>query len=967
MTKFSVALCGGASLLAMATSAFAQQTTTTAPAATPEIVVTGSRIIRNGYSAPTPVTVATTEDLAATTPSSIPDGLNKLPEFAGSALTSGSTNIVGGTGGGSAILNGGNYLNLRNMGEIRTLVLLDGRRVPGTAINDQVDTNTLPQMLIQRVDIVTGGASAVYGSDAVVGVVNFILDKNFNGLKVFGQEGISTYGDDRSYRFGVAAGTELFGRIHVEGSFEQYQSNGVDNKQDRPWSSPLSVYVGSGTVANPYTLIQNPRLTTSTNGGLITKGPASLVGQQFLANGQLGAFNPGLTTPTSTIQIGGDGGYQQNVALTTPLETDQGFLRADFDLTPNVKAYLQFSDAESHVDSVNGGGGTVINATIFSGNPYLPAAAQAALAGANSSFNFSKVANDLNIGSSTHQLTGNLSLTAGVTGKTFGDFVWDAYYTHGQGIVDYKTNNGIYYPNLYAALDAVNGPNGPVCRVSTTAYASLYPGCAPLNLFGAGNESAQALAFIRRNTEWDAVSLLDDFAASVSGDAFNDWAGPVSVAANVEYRAQSLQESSPNDPLIQVPQINYNTSGSTPVPVSYVGLTPEAAGVPIPASAYSASVQSKQYGSESVWEVSGETVVPLLKDMIFAKSADVSAAVRYTDYSTSGPAVTWKVGLNYQPVEDLRIRVTESRDIRAPTLFDLYAAKGISQIGLSDPLTGVSQPVNQYTGGNPNLVPEVSYTTTAGFVYSPSWLPRFRMSLDYYNMNMTNVITSTNGSNSAIIGQCDASGGTSPVCAAIVRPFPISNTTAANFPTYITNYSINAATAYTHGIDIEASYNFMLADVIKNAPGRFDLRLLEAYQPVLILQNYPGAPLTSLIGVAGASASRLTTTADYQIGPFSLEWEMRYLSSQNRGGSITTVYAQPPLPGIFYHDLNATYRFKADGHDMQLYVVVDNLLNQPARVSPLTNFTGNPGGNSANILGDDPIGRYFTLGFRAQY
>jgi iron complex outermembrane receptor protein len=183
--KFTAALFGGASFLALAFPAFAQDASTTVPAAAAPssqleaVVVTGSRIVRNGYAAPTPVTVAPLQEIQQTTPSNIPDALNKLPQFAGSV----SQNSIANNQATNSSATSGNFLNLRSFGVIRTLVLLDGQRVPATNFNGQVDTNTLPQMLVQRVDVVTGGASAVYGSDAVTGVVNFVLDTKFNGLK----------------------------------------------------------------------------------------------------------------------------------------------------------------------------------------------------------------------------------------------------------------------------------------------------------------------------------------------------------------------------------------------------------------------------------------------------------------------------------------------------------------------------------------------------------------------------------------------------------------------------------------------------------------------------------------------------------------------------------------------------------------------------------------------------------------
>ena len=179
------------------------------------VTITGSRVIASNDESPTPVISIPTAEMNAITPSDLPDGLNKLPVFAGSRNQR--------TVGGSTINWPGNFLDLRDFGFNRTLILLDGRRVPYTDSNGDVDANTLPQALVSRVDIVTGGASAVYGSDAITGVVNFVIDKHFEGLKLTAQAGISGYGDDASWKAGIVAGTDFDGtRGHVEASYEHY-------------------------------------------------------------------------------------------------------------------------------------------------------------------------------------------------------------------------------------------------------------------------------------------------------------------------------------------------------------------------------------------------------------------------------------------------------------------------------------------------------------------------------------------------------------------------------------------------------------------------------------------------------------------------------------------------------------------------------------------------------------------------
>jgi outer membrane receptor protein involved in Fe transport len=943
----TAALFGGGGLLAlmMASPALAQ----TAPPAKAQpseletVVVTGTRI-HNGFAAPTPVTVASAEQLLQTTPSNIPEALNKLPQFAGSTTSAGTGN---GTGSGPPTVQGGNYLNLRSFGAIRTLILQDGRRVPPTTLNGQVDTNTLPQMLVKRVDVVTGGASAVYGSDAVTGVVNFVIDTRFTGLKAQVQTGISDRRDAPSTKLGIAGGGDLFDRGHVVWSFEHYQNAGIKLHEDRDYGVHVPVYTGAGTAANPFVLTYDARLSGSAYGGLVTSGPFR--GQQFSGSGALAPFNAGTPTRTNGIAVGGDGAYYTGLSLTAPVRTDQGFGRFEYEFTDDVLGYVQVSGSEARTRNFLASNAPPNALTIFSGNPYLPASAQALLtAGVVPSFTMSRLSRDLAGDSTLDQLTNALAVTAGLSGRLFNKYNWEAYYTHGEARLRSHLLNNINYPRMYAALDAVRDPSGAiVCRVSLT-NPGLYPGCQPLNLFGTNNESAAAKAYIYGDTRWQAVNKVDDIAASISGEVFRNWAGPVSAAFNYEYRSQSLAETSDSSPLIAP---------------SFTGIRLGVA----PTSVWAYATQGPQAGGNHVWEVSGETVFPLLRDAPFVRRLEVNGAVRYTDYSSSGTVTTWKAGLNYEPVEGVRFRFTESRDIRAPTLFDLYSGTTISILNVNDPHTGVNNVISVQGGGNPNLLPEVARTSTAGVVYSPTWLPRFQVSLDYYNILITNAIATINGASTAVLQECEASGGTSPLCATIVRPHPFSDHSAANFPTLVYNLNQNIAQTYTHGIDVEASYNLDLAELGAPLPGLVDLRLLYAYQPVLKARTFPTAQLTNAAGVAGLSATRVQALIGYTEGPFSMDWQVRYLSKQARSGNPLQIYADPDLPSRTYVDVNLGYRFKVAGHDTQAYFVVNNLFDEAPRVSPSTTFTGIPGFGTPTVVGDDAIGRYYTVGLRIRY
>jgi outer membrane receptor protein involved in Fe transport len=935
-SKSAVGLFCGVSVLAIAPYAMAQDASQV-----DSVVVTATRIQTNGYAQPTPVTVAPVAQLMETTPTTIADALNKLPEFNGSTQAAGNSS----TGGPSTVYTG-NFLNLRNMGAVRTLILLDGRRVPATSVSGSTDTNTLPQMLVQRVDVVTGGASAVYGSDAVTGVVNYILDTRMKGLKFQVQKGISDRNDVPMFRFGVAGGVSLFGdRGHFIFSAEHYQNAGLKRAADRDFNNKQYGFLGAGTVANPYVLAQNLRVSTASWGGLATSGP--FAGQQFVGPGNLAPFNPGTPTQNAGIAIGGDGSYTYDAAVGTAQRYDQVFGRFEYEFSPNVTGYMQLGWSESGNSNYARNNNPELALTIFSGNPYLPTNAQAALTAANAaSFVMGRTPRDIVINGNLFQRNNAINFTTGLMGTAFEKFKWETYYTHGESRVRSRRQNNLNWSNFYAALDAVRDPAGNiVCRVTLT-NPGVFPGCQPINMFGQRNQSQLALDYIYQDTNFQILNKLDDVAATISGDVIQGWAGPLSVALNAEYRQQSVAQTSnatPNDPI--------NLTGVR------LGRAPTLL--------WAFDAVGPQYGQNSVWETSAEAALPLIVDAPFAKRLDVSGAVRYTKYSSSGSVETWKVGLNYQPFEDLRFRLTESRDIRAPTLSDLYSGQTVQLITLTDSHTNTSRATTLVSSGNLALLPEIARTSTVGAVYRPSWIPRFQMSVDYYNIAINNAIGALAGNNADVQRECEDSGGASDLCSLFVRPLPFSDHTAANFPTFVRSTSLNAAVTHTHGIDVETSYNFPLSAL--SLPGRVDLRVLYSYQPVLKTRTLATSPVQNTAGAAGLAAHRATLLAGYTAGPFNVNWQTRYSSSVKRSGNVALVFVDPDLPSYTIHDLSFGYRFKAGGSNLQASVSISNLFDKQPRLSPGPNNTGTPGGFGPAVPGDDQIGRYYTFSLRGQF
>src|SRR4051812_32156529 len=381
----------GAAFAVLPSAVYAQATGNSVESVT----VTGSRVISDAANSPTPLTIVSTDDLKATTPTSLPDGLNKLPVFQGSQ-------IVGRPGDGSHNFSS-STLNLRNFGAQRTLVLLDGHRLTPSNDDGTVDVDTIPQMLISRVDVVTGGASAVYGSDAVTGVVNFVLNKKFEGVKFDINTGLSTYADAMSYNLGAAAGTELFGgRGHFETAVEWRHRDPV-NQSARPYGPTLLAdsagLAGTGTAANPFNRIENARRPNSTFGGLVQPAPGCVpacplaASMQFSSSGTLVPFFPGVTgatdangnktAGTSNFNSGGDGAYNPYGQVFNGYHQGALFARFSYDLTDNINFYIQGQASEAYSfgwyfpQKIQPG---VNQAAIFyKNNPFLSAATQTQL------------------------------------------------------------------------------------------------------------------------------------------------------------------------------------------------------------------------------------------------------------------------------------------------------------------------------------------------------------------------------------------------------------------------------------------------------------------------------------------------------------------------------------------------------------------------------------------------------------
>lgn len=935
---FGLLLAGASSMVWCSAAQAQDQKPTGGAAAAPanEIVVTGSRVITNGDKSPTPVTVVGVQALQAVQPSTLSDNLNQLPVFAGSRSQYG--NPSGATGAA-------NQLNLRNLGANRNLLLFDGHRIPPTLSDGTVDSDMVPQMLIQRVDVVTGGVSAVYGSDAVSGVVNFVPDRKFNGLKMQAQAGISKYGDGAQQDAGIAFGRSLFGGSgHFEASYEYRNDDGVLSRASRPWNPQWSV-VGLGTAANPYTLAPNVRLSTTTFGGLITSGVFS--GMNFKTNGVLSPFVHGTGAAGSPlVEIGGDGAYYDD-SMKAPLRSHQMFARFDQDVSDSIHAYADFAGVLK-VNKQYQASPMLSNVTMSSGNAFLAPAYQAQLAAAGQgTFKMSEFMQDAPRLVAESDLNSFL-WNAGLEGK-LSKYHWAVSYQHGYTQQTSITHNNINQQHLWAALDAVKNPatGQVVCNVTLT-NPNADPGCQPLNLFGSTAASSDAINYILADTSTVTHTIVNDAEASFAGSPFSTWAGPVNMAISGEFRTQSLSSNTnaPTSLLADCTGIRYNcTSGAT---------------------LYQQTSANLAKVSQVVKEVAVEVDAPLLKDSAVARSLSVNGAARYTAYKTSGNYWTWKVGLDWQVTDSLRLRATKSRDIRAPSLNDLYAPQTVTPSLLQDLLTNKAVTVPVYAGGNPNLKAEIGNTITAGVVWKPA--PAFSVALDYYNIRITNALSVEKGNVAADQQACYASGGSSPYCELQVRPGGFTDTSAANTVTGFYSRNINLALIKTHGFDLEMNYR----SAIFAKP--FSARLFANYQPELSFVT----PLTTIAhaGVVYDTNSlypspKWSATALLHYEPIhnvAIDMMERWRSSMTQQTLPNQIWTNPQVPSFYTTNLNLTWTVDKGAHGdvggkFDFFLNISNLFD--ATPPPAAYYNSpQPGQFGGWAIGDDPMGRYFTIGVR---
>jgi len=997
----------------------------TPPAAVAEVVVTGSRIRQqSGMTTPVPVTTVAVQDLAALNPSaSIADQLDKLPQIFQTESAQRSSGALFGNAGGT-------YLNLRGLESKRTLVLLDGSRVVEDDRGGTVNVGVFPVGLIKSVDIITGGASAQYGADAVGGVVNFVLDRTFEGLKANASAGITEEGDGFSRKFGIAAGAR-FGKLHVTGSVDY---NRIDQIMRDPtklgdwfqrWgfvSNPA--YISASATPNvpqrltlpnvisslhsPYGRIDTAYSALSPTTGLGTKTVPtfSYLNDVFTPDGKsLVSFVPGSPSAGAggTQSMAGGPEYAAaNAAFPggpygAEVREPNAFMGFRYDVTDNFRLIAQALYGQSESNQYHQRGlphmQDIWYSTIYSGNPFLPAALQQAMTAQNVvAFKMLKLGQIPGLQNwaddqTDHNVHTMLTWNIGAEADFWSDWQARINWQVGRSHKFTEVLGDLRVDREFLALDAVTGPNGtPICRVqlynptpaqlagapsiqghlnklgqqiaSPVGLDNTISGCVPLDAFGQGNVSQAARDYLTQ-AKWGISDVHQHFGeAMMTGKLVDGWAGPISTAFGVTYRKEELVQT-PYPPDVEAlgPPLNAPQLGIQGIPPGFTGGSP---------NLIQFSTVPPIAGDYNVKEAFVELQLPLLK-FSTGQRLDSDLAFRESRYSSSGSVEAYKFGLDFRAYSDLRLRSTWSRDVREPTFAERFDSQGSGGSVFDPAPVGINGAPNQsfqitsVAVGNPNLKPEKADTLTLGAVFTPSFklLDGLQLSADYYSIRVRDAIGQLGIQN--IVNYCWT--GQTVLCQYVQRD-PL----AGNTLTRVFNPYLNIAQVKVRGIDFEAQYlahPTLLPRVSQTLAIRgFAARLLERSNVPT-----PGAPQVRVDGgfdPNGANGPVLYPTwkGNMSVAYTAGSWTGEVLEEWIGVSSINTTWINGVdvdnnfLPNYFNTNLKLAYDSDFKDHPYQVALFITNLLNRdPMRIPSYNSRTG------SQTVSDnyDAYGRSYTL------
>lgn len=908
------------------------------------VVVTGSRVARSGFDNPTPTTVLNAEQIARTGLNDIGDVLLQTPQISVGLGASNDTfqRDIGAT-----------FVNLRGLGTNRTLVLVNGRRrVSGSREGSQVDVSSIPATMVERVEVITGGASAVYGADAVSGVVNIILKDDYEGFNVTGRLGIADRGDAATYMISANGGGTFADDRGSASIGLTYQKSDILRYTDRDYTS------GAGAL----TFVTNPDNTGPADGipdRIVINDPHTIGNAYvptFVVGGQRYFYDDALVPLSNpncygAVCSGGPYGYNSRERnLRNPREAFAAIGGLTFELSPAVTAFVDFEFSYSGTNT-NGQSYFDSSLRLSRDNPTLPTAVTALMDANN--------LQTLTVGYEGEDIYGNKQYTnsrytytaaTGLRGQIFDRINWEAFYQYGRRDQDYKIANTRIESRFFEAVDAVLDPltGQAVCR-SATARAA---GCTAISVFDGPLTDAQQ-AYYQHTFQRDVTNEQTLIGVQATGKLFDLPGGALSVAVGGEYRKDELRTV---DDGLGARGLLYRTDNG---------------GAPVNASS-------------EVKEAFAEVVMPLLKDIPFIRSLQIEGAVRYSDYSTIGSTLAWKLGGEWAPIDALRFRMTRSRSVRAPNIVELFSpdtlgtlnitadpcdaaqinlapnresncrALGIP-VGWTDPAAALALPTA--LGGNPDLTEETSNSLTAGVVFSP--LPGLRISADYWQIRINDAIQTLDGN--TIVENCvDSASIDNAFCPLVSRgnlpgladPYAVSR---------IDLRQINIGRLDARGVDVAVNYNTPLDRIKSGWGGNISLTATVTYLDQLEEFVDVNDPTSLLIenGEFDDPTWRGTFNAAYRQGGLNLSWNLRYIGSSSLDVQRTDEYnGNLKVAERFYNDVFVSYRLPGD---LTLQLGVNNLFDVKPPRTPST-YTGAFDGSLY-----DNVGRFLYVGFSKNF
>lgn len=952
------------------------------------IVVTGSRIARPDLISASPVQVIGALDIDNSGTPNIQSLLLQNPTFGTPGISRTNSNFSTSSAGVATV-------DLRNLGSDRTLVLVDGRRfVAGVPGSSTVDLNNIPAQFIESVEILTGGASAIYGSDAVAGVVNIKYKKNFQGVEIGGQVGTSERGDNSQRQLNLTIGGNFDDNKGNVIAYVGYTREGAVFSRDRPRSAIDQASTGAFVTGDPADFFN---ITTPFFSSFAPQGRIFVGNTQFTYDAA-GNLVEGFSTNGSATR--GANGFNRSAFRTIAIPTERYLFatRANYEVDEAFNVFLEGTYASTQVTTelepfpldsagVNGifpasGGRFPIenfvpgpNGTqVLARNPLVPLRIFNAATDRDGDglrdLNFTRRLSDFgNRGSTVDRDT--FRLVAGANGKISDDWTYEAYYTYGQTKEAQENNGQVNVLNFRNALDVVPDAFGrPVCR-DAQARAQ---GCVPADVFsGTGSIGAAASAYITAPSSLTSFTSQSVAAANVAGSLVDLPAGPLGVSFGVEYRREASRQTF--DALTNAGLNGGNRLANTA-------------------------------GKFNVKEGFAEVVIPILKDQPFFNMLTLSAAGRVSDYSTTGTSYSYNGSVEWAPIPDLRFRATYARSTRAPNIGELFGGAGQDfPSGLQDPCVGITaastgtlatqcrsfpgvsaniatngsftlnqadiQGVSGLNTSNPNLDVEKGTSYIIGGVFNPTFLKNFSLTVDYFNIDIEDAIVGV--PRQFILDQCFQQANNA-LCQFITRRPTVSGANSAGSLDFVNQTINNSGGLKTTGLDIVGAYRQDLASL--GLGGTVNLRVAWTHVFKGYVIPLPGEPKDDFNGEIGAAKDKVFGTIDYSNGDFGFTVRQNYVGPSylddqfliqfTEADGVTALNARDRRGRVkaeFNTDLQARF---TPGENFEFYMGVDNVFD----TEPPLIITGLPGNvTGAETAADvyDTIGRRYYAGVRVKF